>query len=131
MKTKNTKFQFHKYFNKFDVEKFPNGWVTKSEITKLVLQDIASNDDDKLINKILLIPPNIWGNDELDNEYWKNETYHPSLKDKDVRTMETDVILIGKVIKGKKNMQPKKKTKQNFTKKCLRRFLCVILISCK
>ena len=73
MKTKNTKFQFQKYFNKFDVEKFPNGWVTKSEITKLVLQDIASNDDDKLINKILLIPPNIWGNDELRNKYLKNE----------------------------------------------------------
>ena len=102
----------------------------KSEITKLVLQDIASNDDDNLINKILLIPPNIWENDELDNEYWKNKTYHPSLKDKDVRTMETDVVLIGKVIKEKK-MQPKKKTKKNFTKECLRRFLCVILISCK
>ena len=61
-----------------------------------------------------MIPPNIWRNDELDNEYWKNDTYHPSLKDKDVHTMETDAILIGKVMKGKKKHATKKENKKKF-----------------
>lgn len=109
MKTKNKKFQFLKCFNKNDIEKFPNGWITKSDVPKLVLEDIASNDDDdNLINKILLIPPNIWGNKEL---YWKNETYHPTLKNKDMQTMETDVLLIGKIIKEIKHIQQQQKKK--------------------
>ena len=99
MKTKN-KFRFLRCFTKKDIERFPNGWVTKSEVTKHVLQDILSNDDnDDLIDKIILIKSNIWGQDILKNKYWKADTYHPSLTNKYVHTMDTEIFLIGKVIK--------------------------------
>ena len=67
MKTKN-KFRFLRCFTKNDIERFPNGWVTKSEVTKHVLEDLSSNeddDDDDLIDKIILIQPNIWGQNIL------------------------------------------------------------------
>ena len=113
MKTKN-KFRFLRCFTKKDIERFPNGWVTKSEVTKHVLQDLSSNDDDDdLIDKIILIQPNIWGQDILKNEYWKANTYHPSLTNKDVHTMDTEIFLIGKVIKEtiqeKDHKMPKRK----------------------
>ena len=113
MKTKN-KFRFLRCFTKKDIERFPNGWVTKSEVTKHVLEDLSSNDDDDdLIDKIILIQPNIWGQHILKNEYWKADTYHPSLTNKDVHTMDTEIFLIGKVIKEtiqeKDHKMPKRK----------------------
>jgi len=98
MKTKD-KFSFLKCFSKKDVTSFPNGWITKSEVTKHVLREISTDDDDDLINKIILVRPNIWGQDVLENEYWKADTYHPTLINKDVHTMDTEIFLIGKVIK--------------------------------
>ena len=46
MKT-NKKFPFLQCFSQKEIKRFPNGWITKSEIAKHVLQDISSNDDDK------------------------------------------------------------------------------------
>ena len=77
---KSKKFRFLKCFSKNDKARFPKGWITKSEVTKNILQDISSDNDDDLINKIILIKPNIWGKEILKNEYWKADTYHPTLR---------------------------------------------------
>ena len=98
MKTKD-KFCFLKCFSKKDITSFPNGWITKSKVTKHVLREISTDDDDDLINKIILVRPNIWGQDVLEKKYWKEDTYHPTLINKDVHTMDTEIFLIGKVIK--------------------------------
>ena len=97
----NKKILFLKCFSQEEIKRFPNGWITKSEIAKHVLQDISNNDDDddNLINKIILIKPNIWGPDFMNHKYWKEHTYHPSLTNKDKNTMNTEIFLIGKVIK--------------------------------
>ena len=97
MKTKD-KFRFLKCFSKKDITRFPNGWITKLEVTKHVLREISTDDDDDLINKIILVRPNIWGQEVLENKYWKADTYHPTLTNKDVHTMDTEIFLIGKVI---------------------------------
>ena len=87
MKT-NKKFPFLKYFSQEEIKRYLNGWITKSEIAKHVLQDISSNDDDdNLINKTILIKPNIWGPDFMNHKYWKEHTYHPSLNNKNKNTM--------------------------------------------
>ena len=98
MKTKN-KFRFLKCFSKKDIERFPHGWIKNSEVAKHVLQEISTDNDDDLINKIILIRPNIWGQNVLESKYWKADTYHPTLINKDVHTMDTEIFLIGKVIK--------------------------------
>ena len=46
---------------------------------------------------------NIWGKDKLEDEYWKDDDYHPSLWEVDVETMKNDVLLVGKIIKKKRN----------------------------
>ena len=61
--------------------------------------DDSSDDDDDLVGKIICIKPNIWGQETLKNEYWKADTYHPTLTNKDVHTMDTEIFLIRKVIK--------------------------------
>ena len=98
MKTKN-KFRFLKCFSKKDIERFPHGWIKKSEVAKHVLQEISTDNDDDLIKKIILVRPNIWGQNVLESKYWKADTYHPTLINKDVHTMDTEIFLIGKVIK--------------------------------
>ena len=45
MKT-NKKFPLLKCFTQEEIKRFHNGWITKSEIAKHVLQDISNNDDD-------------------------------------------------------------------------------------
>ena len=118
MKT-NKKFPFLKCFSQEEIKRFPNGWITKSEIAKHVLPDISSNyNDDNLINKIILIKPNIWGQDFMNHKYWKEHTYHPSLTNKDKNTMNTEIFLIGKVIKGTTQEKSKKKStvKHSLTK---------------
>ena len=111
--TTKKKFRFLKCFSKNEKVRFPTGWIAKSEITKHVLQDLSSNDNDNTLNgKIIFIKPNIWGEDILKNEYWKADTYHPTLRNKDVRTMNTEIFLIGKVIKETRHYKSKKKSKR-------------------
>ena len=111
MKT-NKKFPFLKCFSQEEIKRFPNGWITKSEIARHVLQDISSNDDDdNLISKIILIKPNIWGQDFMNHKYWKEHMYHPSLTNKDKNTMNTEIFLIGKVIKGTKKEKANRRSR--------------------
>ena len=107
------KFAFLKCFSTNDIARFPNGWIAESEVRKHVLRCISSDNDDDLIGKIILIKPNIWGQETLKNEYWKADTYHPSLKNKDVRTMDTEIFLVGKVVKETIIKKEKNRAKWN------------------
>ena len=112
MKTKE-QFPFLKCFSTNDIARFPNGWIAESEITRHVVRCISSDGDDDLVGKIILIKPNIWGQETLKNEYWKADTYHPSLKNKDVHTMNTEIFLVGKVVKEIIIKKEKNKAKRN------------------
>ena len=110
--TTKKKFPFLKCFSKNDIATFPNGWIAESKVTKHVLQGISSDDDDDLVGKIIFIKPNIWGQETLKNEYWKADTYHPTLKIKDVRTMDTEIFLVGKIEKETNIKKDNKRVKR-------------------
>ena len=110
--TTKKKFPFLKCFSKNDIATFPNGWIAESKVTKHVLQGISSDDDDDLVGKIIFIKPNIWGQETLKNEYWKADTYHPTLKNKDVRTMDTEIFLVGKIVKETNIKKDNKRVKR-------------------
>ena len=48
----------------------------------------------------------------MNHKYWKEHTYHPSLTNKDKNTMNTEIFLIGKVIKETTQEKSKKKSTQ-------------------
>ena len=78
---KNKKIPFLKCFSQEEIKRFPNDWITKSEIAKHVLQDISSNDNnDNLTNKIILIKPNIWGSIFYESQVLEG-TYVSSISD--------------------------------------------------
>lgn len=98
-------FIYNQCFTKEDVENFPKGWLYHHEMScnKKISSDNSKKGKTNLINQYIFIKPDIWGKTELEDEYWKDDDYHPSLWEVDVETMKNDVLLVGKIIKKKRN----------------------------
>ena len=101
MKT-STKFKYNRYFTKDDVNQFPQGWIYHKDLHKYMTGNLINKSLIDLTKQIIFIKPDIWGEAILKSEYWKDETYHPSLFKFDKNTIKNKILLIGKVIKEKK-----------------------------
>ena len=103
------RFKFHERFTRMDIEKFPNGWILRTDLPKYSDPSLSPVSYSNLINSIIFVDPGIWGDDELEREYWKQNTYHPSLSKMNLDHVKKNVIFIGKIIK--KNSTQKKQKK--------------------
>ena len=63
-----------------DIEKFPNGWILRTDLPKYSDPLLAPVSYTNLINSIIFVDPGIWGDNWLTDEYWKRTSYHPSLR---------------------------------------------------
>ena len=73
------KFKYNRYFTKDDIEKFPQGWIYHEDQHKYIRGNLINKSLIDLTKQIIFIKPDIWGKAILKLEYWKDETYHPSL----------------------------------------------------
>ena len=95
-----SEFKYNRYFTKNEINMYPKGWLYHHEMShaeKKLQPD--------LIKQLIFINPDVWGSKELNSLYWRNNDYHPSLYDFDAKTMKNEVLLIGKIIKQKKNVK--------------------------
>ena len=103
------RFKFHERFTTMDIEKFPNGWILRTDLPKYSDPSVSPVSYSNLINNIIFVDPGIWGDDELKREYWKQNTYHPSLSKMNLDHVKKNVIFIGKIIKKKPKQKKQKK----------------------
>ena len=103
-----TKFRFHEAFSPDNIKKFPKGWILRTELPKFTDQSSTSDSRSFLIDKIIFIDPAIWGEQVLNSQYWKGNTYHPSLSKMTAKYVKKNVIFIGKIVK--KQTRKKNKT---------------------
>ena len=103
------RFKFHERFTTMDIEKFPNGWILRTDLPKYSDPSVSPVSYSNLINNIIFVDPGIWGDDELEREYWKQNTYHPSLSKMNLDHVKKNVIFIGKIIKKKPKQKKQKK----------------------
>ena len=68
---------------------------------------MANGKTTDLSKQIIFIKPHIWGESVLKTEYWKDNTYHPSLLKFDKNTMKNEILFIGKIIKKNKSQKRK------------------------
>ena len=73
-----------------------------------VTGNLINNKIMNLAKQIISIKPDIWDKPVLKSEYWKDETYHPSIFKFDRNTVKNNILLIRKVIKKK---SPQNKTR--------------------
>ena len=103
-----TKFRFHEAFSPDNIKKFPKGWILRTELPNFTDQSSTSDSRSILIDKIIFVDPAIWGEQVLNSQYWKGNTYHPSLSKMTVKYVKKNIIFIGKIVK--KQTRKKNKT---------------------
>ena len=96
------KFKCNQYFTKDDIKKFPQGWIYHEDQHKYITGNLINKNLIDLTKKIIFIKPDIWGDAMMKSEYWKDDTYHPSLFKFNKNTVKDKILLIGKVIKKNK-----------------------------
>lgn len=104
------RFKFHERFSTMDIEKFPNGWILRTDLKKYSDPLLAPVSYTNLINSIIFVDPGIWGDNWLTDEYWKRTSYHPSLRKMTKDYIKENVIFVGKIIKKKSKPKKQRKT---------------------
>ena len=108
------KFKYNRYFTKDDKKK-PQGWIYHEDQHKYITGNLINKNLINLTKQIIFIKPDIWVDAILKFEYWKDDTYHPSLFKFNKNTIKDEILLIGKVIKKKKQNK-----KQNVVIHCMK-----------
>ena len=93
-----TTFKFHEQFTLDNLRKFPKGWILRTDLPNYAEQSSITEPKFNLVDKIIFVDPGIWGDDALKSQYWKGNTYHPSLSQMSVNHVKKNTIFIGKII---------------------------------
>ena len=109
------KFKYNRYFTKDDIKKIPQGWKYHGDQHKYITGNLINKNLINLTKQIIFIKPDIWGDAILKSNYWKDETYHPSLFKFNKNIIKDKILLIGKVIKKRT-----KNKKQNVVIHCMK-----------
>lgn len=111
MGTLNSSKTLKDYVSKEETDRFPTGWIYKSDRSKFEKMYEGDKSTDH-VGKLVLIPPDFWGwfdTKKKCTEYWKVETYHESLHDMTRDQMKNDILLVGKIIRKEEKQKQKQK----------------------